>query len=144
MDGSSLRARVEDGLDALTNPHKSRVDGRVRGAFADSLDLDAALRAQYPSDNRWDYLLGYGPSRSVIGLEPHSAKHDQVSTVIAKRRAALEHLRDHLKPGARIARWLWVASGRVDFADTEKTRLTLDQNGITFIGRRVLAKHLKV
>jgi hypothetical protein len=35
-----------------------------------------------------------------------------------------------------------VASGKVHFADTEKARLRLDQNGIKFVGTRVLAKHL--
>jgi len=136
------RAAVEDGLLAVKAGDKEFIDPSVRATFADSLDLDAALQAEYPQDNRWDYLLGHQPSRSVVGIEPHSAKQREVSTVIAKRRAAQEHLRVHLKPGQRVATWLWVASGKVQFADTEKIRLRLDQEGVAFVGTRVLAKHL--
>lgn len=142
VKASTLRAAVQDGLSAVEQAHHELIDAPVRNAFADSLDLDAALQQQRPQDNRWDYLLGHSPSNQVIGLEPHSAKQDEISTVIAKRRQALDHLQGHLKPGAKVAAWLWVASGRVHFADTEKARRRLDQKGIAFVGTRVLAKHL--
>jgi len=72
----------------------------------------------------------------------HSEVKDGIGTVIKKKKAAKEQLAGHLRPGARITTWLWVASGRVHFADTEKARRRLDQQGIQFIGREVLAKHL--
>ena len=62
--------------------------------------------------------------------------------MIAKRAAALEQLRPHLKPGTRITEWLWVATGAVQFAETEKARRRLDQNGVRFVGGTVLEKHL--
>jgi hypothetical protein len=114
----------------------------VREAFDDSLDLDEAMRPGHDQENRWDYLLGHGASREVIGLEPHSARGDQVGTVIGKRKAAMTQLTGHLKTGARVSRWLWVASGRVLFADTERARRRLDQHGIQFVGTRLLQKHL--
>jgi len=80
----------------------------------------------------------------VIAVEPHSAKQDQISRVIEKRRQARDQLKAHLLPGARVTQWLWVASGSVQFADTEKARRLLDQNGIEFVGRQVRAKHLPV
>lgn len=142
VNGSTLHGQILDSLGAVKNGHRDYIDQSVRNVFADSLDLDAALQAVHPNDNRWDYLLGHTPTRAVIGLEPHSAKQDEVATVIAKRDAALVHLRDHLRVGVRIASWLWVASGKVHFADTEKERRRLDQRGITFTGTRVLEKHL--
>jgi hypothetical protein len=102
------------------------------------------MRAGHHQENRWDYLIGHAPSTLVVGLEPHSAKRDQISTVIAKRKAAVDQLRSHLKSDARIAAWLWVASGKVHFVDTEKARRRLDQNGIRFVGTKVLRKHLPV
>ena len=48
----------------------------------------------------------------------------------------------HLREGARVTKWLWVASGEVHFANTERTRHRLDQNGIEFVGTRVAARHL--
>ena len=104
--------------------------------------MDRALEEQYPSENRWDYLLGYAPGLAVVGLEPHSAKQDEISTVIRKKQAAGQQLATHLKPGERVAEWYWVASGKVYFADTEKARRRLDQHGIRFVGRKLLRKHL--
>jgi hypothetical protein len=92
--------------------------------------------------NRWDYLLGHTSSGQIVALEPHSAKTDEISSVIRKRRAAIEQLRIHLRTGLHISSWLWVASGKNHFADTEKARRLLDQNGIEFVGKQVLARHL--
>jgi len=139
---SSLIREVQDGIGAVKGTDCNYFDVEIRSAFGDSLDLDAALLKQHSQKRRWDYLLAHSPSREIIGVEPHSAKEDQISTIIRKREAAKDQLASHLKPGRRVSRWLWVASGRVHFAATEKAKLRLDQNGIQFVGRRVLAKHL--
>jgi len=139
---SSLLPAVREGLQALENAHRPYVDDELRGTFADSLDLDTALQPGREQENRWDYLLGHEPSGAVVGLEPHSAKNDEVSTVIAKRRCALDQLKGHVKTGAKVAAWFWVASGKVDFLPMDKKVLLLDQNGITFVGKKLLGKHL--
>lgn len=138
---SSLRALVQDRLGAVKTAHRNHFDEGTVHAFDDSLDLDAAMLADHSRDNRWDYLLGHGPSGEVVALEPHSAKDDQIQVVIKKREAALLQLRDHLRPGARVARWIWV-SDKDRFSRTDKARITLDQHGISFAGRRILEKHL--
>lgn len=118
---SPLREHVQQGLGALERPHKQLVDEKIRQDFADSLEVDEALRAGNDQANRWDYLLGHDESSLVVAFEPHSAYTGEVSTVIAKKNAAREQLRRHLKPGSRIAAWFWVASGRVDFAPHDKS-----------------------
>lgn len=65
-----------------------------------------------------------------------------MQTVIPKKHAAERQLRDHLEPDRCVSAWLWVASGMVSLANTEKGRRALDENGIRFVGRMVLAKHL--
>jgi hypothetical protein len=139
---SSLLPKVEDGMRAVKSSDGDCFHADVKSAFADSIDLDEAMKPGRDEENRWDYLLGHSASRTVIGVEPHSAKEDQVSTVIKKRKAAVEQLRPHLAAGKAVASWLWVASGNVQFADTEKTKLRLAQNGIEFVGKQVLPKHL--
>jgi hypothetical protein len=139
---SALQTGVNDGIGAVKNTDRVLFAPDVRSSFSDSLDLDSALQRVYPGQNRWDYLLGHKPSDKVVAVEPHSAKQDEITTVINKRKAAKQQLAAHLKPGVRVAKWLWVASGKVYFADTEKVRLRLDQNGIEFAGKQVLAKHL--
>jgi len=140
--GSTLHTLVHDGLGAIKDDHRGYIHESLRAEFSDSLDLDEAMRPEHNPEYRWDYLLGHRPSTAVVGLEPHSARADEISTVIAKRKAARDQLRSHLKPDARIEAWLWVASGKVHFAETEKARRRLDQNGIQFVGTKVLRKHL--
>jgi hypothetical protein len=139
---SALHSTVENGLGALKKVDKDSIEDTLRSQFADSLALDEALRAGHGQESRWDYLLGHKPSQQVVGLEPHSAHSDQISTVIKKRRAAVRQLQDHLESGMRIAAWYWVASGKVDFQPLEKATLRLAQEGITFVGTRLRSKDL--
>ncbi|MCA8135684.1 hypothetical protein [Burkholderia cepacia] len=139
---SSLLTSVSNGLDAVETTHRSLFDSTVRSAFADSLNLDEATKQGREQENRWDYLVGHLPSGEVVAVEPHSAKHDEISTVIRKRTAARDHLKEHLRDGAKVQKWLWVTSGKVHFADTEKARRLLDQHGIEFVGTKILPKHL--
>lgn len=139
---SSLQQAVRDGLGGLVAGHRSYIEEALRGDFSDSLDIDEAFQPGHEQENRWDYLLGYTTTGQVVALEPHSAKSDEISTLIAKRNAARAQLSAHLKTGEHVVAWLWVASGKVHFADTERARLRLDQNGIRFVGTRLLRKHL--
>jgi hypothetical protein len=140
---SSLLACVADGLGAVRSADRACIEATPRAEFADSLDIDRAFRQGREHENRWDYLLGHGPSATVVALEPHSASQDEISTVIAKRRQAREQLADHLKPGSGITAWYWVASGKVAFANTERAMRRLEQNGIRFVGKELRRKHLQ-
>ncbi|MBK8213270.1 MAG: hypothetical protein IPK71_05910 [Myxococcales bacterium] len=139
---SPLRPLVCDGMGAVEKAHHAYFDPAIRAHFADSLDIDAGLKKGHDQENRWDYLLGHAPSGQVVAVEPHSARQDEVTTIIKKRAAARAQLRGHLRDGVKIAKWLWVASGDVQFAAVERAKLMLDQNGIEFVGKRVMAKHL--
>jgi hypothetical protein len=139
---SALQASICDGIQGLQRKHRGHLAAELRGAFADSLDLDAALLAQHTHENRWDYLLGHALSEHLIGLEPHSAKNDEVSTVIRKRSAAIAQLRGHLRAGEQVHRWFWVASGNVEFLPFDRQTLRLAEHGITFVGKRLLTKHI--
>ncbi len=142
LPGSALQPLVKDGLGAVAPAHRNYIEAPLRPSFEDSLDIDEGLRPGREAENRWDYLLGHGPSRTVIALEPHSARTGEVDTVIRKKAAARTQLYGHMASGARILHWFWVASGEVQFADTERARRRLDEQGIHFIGRALLAKHL--
>jgi hypothetical protein len=141
-EDSFLQPLVVGGLGAVKAAHRDYFEVAVRPAFADSLDLDEAVMPGHEQENRWDYLLGHSPSGQVVAVEPHSAKQDEITTVIKKRSAAREQLKGHLRDGVWVAKWLWVASGRVHFADTEKVRRLLDQNGVEFVGTKVGNRHL--
>lgn len=138
---SALKSKVEHGLGAL-GTDTGFVDAGIRTRFGDSLDVDEHLREGNEAANRWDYLLGDKHLQQIIGLEPHGASDKEVSVVIAKRKAALVQLRPHFRDGASIAAWFWVQSSGGGFHDTGKARRRANAEGITFVGRRLMAKHL--
>lgn len=142
VETSELLPLVLDGLSAVDAAHRELFDHSIRSAFADSLDLDRATKRGREEENRWDYLLGHGSSGEVVAVEPHSAKDGQVRTVVKKQVAARSHLKDHLREGVKIRKWIWVSAGKVHFANTEMTTRLLDQNGIAFAGTKVSTKHL--
>lgn len=139
---SSLQNLVQNGLSALESAHRKYFSTDIRAVFSDSLEIDENFRSGREQENRWDYLVGHGPSGEVVAVEPHSASQGEISTVIKKRAAAREYLRTHLRDGAKVVKWLWVASGKVMFASTEKAIRQLDQNGIEFVGTAIMARHL--
>jgi hypothetical protein len=139
---SRLMPLVFDNLGALDNLHLQHFDKTIRRTISDSLDLDKAMNAEHPESNRWDYLLGHHPSRTVVAVELHQAKDNQITNVINKRRKALEQMEGHLRDGVQVKKWLWVASGKVYLANTEKDIRRLDQNDIEFVGKRITAKNL--
>lgn len=139
---SALQRSVFDGLGGIEPAHKNYFDQAVRADFEDSMDLDLAVRDGREQENRWDYLLGHTPTKGIIAVEPHSAKQDEVATVIRKKAAAKQHIAEHLKDGKRVTKWIWVASGKVHFLALEKTKLQLAQSGIEFVGGVILPKHI--
>lgn len=139
---SPLQSSIHDGLGAVSRSHRQYFDENIRHLIADSLDTDAALRKGREQENRWDYVIGYGPSLKVFAVEPHSAENSEISVVVKKRAAALNQLRDHLRDGAIVSKWLWVASGKVQLLPLGAARLSLAKHGIEFVGPKVLLKHL--
>lgn len=143
LPASALQNNVFDGLGALARAHKQLIDDNLRPSFADSLDIDESLRQGNERDHRWDYLLGH-ESSAVVGLEPHSAHTGEVSTVIAKKNAARQQLKNHLADSSKITAWFWVASGKVDFAPHDKVIRRLEQEGISFVGGKLREKDLRL
>lgn len=134
---SNLQAKIEPNAEAMKKADRKLIKKSERSKIGDSLDLDEAFRQAYPQENRWDYLLSVPTSSRIVGVEPHSAKDGEVSVVIAKKRSSTLRLQGHLIPQQRIAAWIWVASGTVEFSIMDRARRQLAQNGITFAGRMV-------
>jgi len=122
-------------MGAFTGGHGKLIAEDQRSRIGDSLDLDAASRVEHPQANRWDYIISIPASQTFAGIEPHSAKDDQISVVIQKKEHAVEYLRSHLQHSCRITKWFWVTEGRVSFSKMDRARRRLDQKGIRFVGR---------
>lgn len=80
-----------------------------------SLDIDSAVTAKYPNDNRWDYALSY--KSKVYFVEVHSANTGEVSTVLNKLRWLKDWLNtqapeiDKLKV-VDVTPYYWIQSGK--------------------------------
>jgi len=79
-------------------------------------------------------------SRRFSSILERSAKQGQITTVIQKKTAAKQQRTGHLKSGSRVSRWLWVASGNVQYADTNKARRRLDEAGLATGWHSALAR----
>lgn len=126
----------------MTNP-LSFVDTSLRTELDDCLEIDENLKASHEQENRWDYMLGHGPSGTAIGSEPHSAHTKEISVVTRKRERAREQFREHPTPNAKVAEWFWVASGKVDFAPHEPAMRQVVNAGVTVVGGGLKVKHLE-
>lgn len=142
VTGSPLSDHVGDGLRAMQKAHRKHVADDIREEFDDSLDVDDAFQAKHSAENRWDYLLGHGPTGHVVALEPHSATEGEISTVIRKRAQARLQLAAHQRDGRDVERWYWVASGKVGFPRLDRAVLRCAQAGITFVGPVLRKKDL--
>jgi hypothetical protein len=122
---------------AVAKKHLCHFDEEIRSVFADSIDLDAALCADHPSEKRWDYLLGHASTQRVVAIEAHPAKTNEVSVVIAKKSAALDQLKVHLRPGANVKgwQWLWVASSGIKILKMSSEWRALQRAGIHCVGK---------
>lgn len=137
IDESSLRQYVQNGCGAVAGEHRGLITDELKQTVLDSLNLDVATSAEHPGANRWDYILAVRRRNTLVGVEPHSARDDEIGTVIAKKQHSSRVLRSHLKNDWRVSAWIWVSSGKVKFSKMDPAIRRLDQNGIRFAGRIV-------
>ena len=134
---STLLSGVQNGMDAFFPRDRALIAVSERPKIGDSLDLDSALRHDFPNANRWDYIFSVPGAGKLVALEPHSAKDSEISVLIAKKKHAAAELRKHLHPKYRVAEWLWVSHGRTSFSRREQATRRLAQEGITYLGKSV-------
>lgn len=135
-----LTGAFQKGLGALKTadkPHLAAQDARrLRG----SVDLDRALQARCPNDNRWDYGVGHRPenlpTEMVYWIEVHTASAGEIKVVLAK----LQWLQAWLKeraPGLNRMRkeFIWVSSGKTSFTLTAPQVKKFALRGLQHKGR---------
>jgi hypothetical protein len=135
IENSRLCDLVQEGMGAFAPVDLQLVAEDQRSKIGDSLDLDAASKDEHPNAHRWDYIVSLPDLEEFVGIEPHSAMDSEISVVVAKKKHAIEYLRNHLQDGYRVTKWFWVSHGSVGFSRMDRARRRLDQNGIKFEGR---------
>ena len=126
-DNKAFRNAIEtaelnykSGLKAIPKHEgKGKITVRDESRLLGSANIDADCLKKYPSDNRWDFVIGIGTSARVEThyVEVHAAETGEVSTV----RRKLQWLKDiflNLATSRDLshlpAEYHWVASGKVN------------------------------
>lgn len=109
--GSGLNTHLRPGLQALKKADSSRIRGDGR-SLTGSIDLDAALKDDLPTDNRWDYLIGRKLTDQEDHLhcvEVHRADVGEVRRMIAKK-IALDGFLRGTPLGKMESSFHWIAT----------------------------------
>lgn len=130
------------GLQALRQADHRHIQPAESRHLSGSVNLDEALKHRYPSDQRWDYGIGYrspnGSSETVYWVEVHPASSGEVKEVLGK----LAWLKNWLgekapKLNAMRREFVWISSGvtSLTLSSTQAKRFAL--LGLRHTGRRL-------
>jgi hypothetical protein len=117
---------MRPGLQAL-GARSAQVSVSAPGSATHSIDLDAALRAQYPSAARWDYgvNLKIGSSNTIAWIEVHHATSGEVGAVLNKLawlKQWLNSAQDACCTSKTKSTFHWVATPAGVHIDTQRLR----------------------
>lgn len=131
-----LAGHLKVGLQALGS-ESSKVQVSPGDQATHSLNLDAAIRQQYPNSPRWDFGIGIsrGMRHRVAWVEIHPATSGEVQAVINK----LNWLRDWISQDPACTgtvSYHWVATNAGVHIDTARQR-RLAAAGLTMPRRNV-------
>jgi hypothetical protein len=116
------------------------VRARDNRRLAGSVNVDSALSEALPAAPRWDYGIGYRPSKvhdeTVHWVEVHQATDAEIRAMEAKL-AWLQDWLVHAAPElARMdRRFIWVSSGRTRITPTAPGLRRLAKKGCRNVGR---------
>ncbi len=114
---SACAGRAQPGKRALSTQHRAVVDADG-GELYGSLNLDEALAASAPNENRWDYAVAHAcveaDGQYITWIEVHPATPGKVKDILDKRSALDAWLDTEGKPlrGFPCCH-VWIASGGV-------------------------------
>jgi hypothetical protein len=125
-----LKNAYRNGLQALGN-YSNKVRPSDTKKCEGSVDIDNAVKAIYPNDSRWDYVIGYDGITYFI--EVHSADTSEVASVLKK----FSWLQDFLVTDApelnqqQKKRFYWISSGGNNILRGSPQARKLALSGIT-------------
>lgn len=99
---------------------RGKITAKDANYLLGSVNIDNDIKSLYPSDNRWDYAIGYksnGIKEKVYFVEVHTALTSEVKTLLAKADAlknwALKKAPELWNVNGKDKKLYWVASGKI-------------------------------
>jgi hypothetical protein len=117
---------VKDGMGALKGGHHRKVEMEATC----SVDLDAHGPRRGDGEKRWDYVLVNHDGKGH-GVEVHPGWTSNVEEMIEKKRWAEQVLAREAKKLV-VAKWHWIATGKVDIRKHDRARKRLVEAGVEF------------
>ena len=131
-----LKEALKPGLKAL-GANSSKIRPNSSQKCEGSVDIDAAVRRQYPNSPRWDYALGYDGKTHLI--EVHPAETHEVASLLKKLQWVKNFLaEDAPKLNEEPKQFHWIASGRGAILPNSPQARRLAKQGIKVIGQLIL------
>ncbi|MBQ3657142.1 MAG: hypothetical protein II956_09930 [Bacteroidales bacterium] len=86
----------KEGLGAIKGNDKGKFDFIENSRnISGSADIDAAMKKQFPHENRWDYVIGY--NEKAYFFEVHPMTEGEVSKIIAEKNWLENFLNNYAK-----------------------------------------------
>ena len=135
-----VSSAYKSGLAALAG-YRAKIEMGDTRKCGGSIDIDAAVAAKYPNDNRWDYALAY--DGEVFFVEVHTAGTGEVDVVLRK----LEWLKSwlhHHAPEINVLKatkktpFYWIQSNGYHIAPNSKQERLIAQKGLRPISKLIL------
>ena len=127
---------LREGLQAVSSANRERIRPKDTRSVTGSVDIDEDLRDRFPTENRWDYAVGYRASdtvEKVFFIEVHSAETSEIFCVINKARKLKEWAEANAPDlwNMTLPREIhWVASGRCALRLNDSYRRRLAMAGV--------------
>lgn len=142
-----LNQAYQPGLQALkTHSKKIFCIRPVSKSITGSVDIDSTLAKikQYACDNRWDYGVGYRPSKGsecAVWIEVHGAKDKEVGTLARKAQWLKQYLKENAPELWRLTlaspedfRFVWLGTKNVHLSKHDPLYKRAAMEGITLHG----------
>lgn len=133
-DTQEIASCFKEGLGGVKGADKSKIVCPNTRDINGSVDIDGCLAKQYPSENRWDYAIGY--QEKCYFVEIHPASTSEIDTVINKLTWLKAWLKKQRSPLlVNHAGFYWVASGKVSINKNSPQARKLATSGMAMPAR---------
>ncbi len=125
-----LQEHLKTGLQALLSSDRSRINLKITRKCEGSVNIDKALEHVYPTENRWDYAIGYDGTTHFI--EVHPAYTSDIDKIEKKLQWLQKFLRDQAPElNKEKKQFHWIATKGVNILKGSRQLRNLTQLGIS-------------
>jgi len=130
-----LKNCLKSGNLAISRSYKKYFD--FQSTINGSIDVDKCFKQEYPSDNRWDYLVLNNSEIEGYFVEIHPASTGEVFTMIAKKQWLIKEIIKQYYNNISNKRYkmVWIATNGIHITKNSSQMRKLIQHGLKPVSR---------